>query len=255
VKKSLTQGGKYTQARARGTESNEFIGIMIDFTEKRQLEKEATRLAEETEQLILSAAIAAEEKEKQRISEALHDGIAQQLYGLKLSLDAFKDTLGGRYRHFDALLNNTIADVRNISFELTPAILVDFGLIETLKELAKRLSGSNLKISLNLSPCLKNLQTDIQLSIYRIVQELVNNSIRHGKAGHISIGIEINDGAVAVSVVENGAGFSAKNRKAHNSGTGLASIRNRLKLYDGTLKVISKLKKGTSVSIILKQFH
>jgi signal transduction histidine kinase len=56
-------------------------------------------------------------------------------------------------------------------------------------------------------------------------------------------------------VIDNGAGFSVKNRKAHNSGTGLASIRNRLKLYDGTLKVISKLKKGTSVSIILKQFH
>lgn len=203
--------------------------------------------------MILAAGLQAEENEKKRISEVLHNGIAQMLYAVKLNIDQLKNTEEKpSYDHLMQLLNQSIRDVRNISFELAPSILTDFGLAATLEDMAFRLSSNNLKVGTKVSHTCKSLPFQTQLNIFRIVQELVNNSIKHAQASNISIDVNKKVKNTFITVADNGIGFETNNTAETPKGIGLSSIKNRLRLYIGTLNIESSPQTGTTVQISLK---
>lgn len=248
---------KYVHARAQVITDQEnrkrFIGTFTDITEKTLMEIEAARTREEQQQMILAAGLQAEENEKKRISEVLHDGIAQMLYGIKLNLDQLKNTAPpSAFEQVNQLLNQSIKDIRNISFELTPSILTDFGLAATLEDMAVRLANKQLSIITKVNQVPKNLNVQLQLNIFRIIQELVNNSIKHAKASKITVDVTKVNKIITVTVADNGVGFTPFNNKEVPTGIGLSSIKNRLRLYKGTLKIESQPEAGTSVNISLK---
>ncbi|MEX8547999.1 MAG: PAS domain-containing protein [Mucilaginibacter sp.] len=251
------QGLRYVQSRAQVVtdqqQKKRFIGTFTDISDKMMMEMEASRIKEEQQQMILAAGLQAEEKEKKRISEVLHDGIAQMLYAVKLNIDQVKNTEEKpSYDHLMQLLNQSIRDIRNISFELAPSILTDFGLAATLEDMALRLSNSKLKVDTKVSHTCKSLPFETQLNIFRIVQELVNNSIKHAQASNISIEVTKKAKNTFITVADNGIGFDSNQTAEIPKGIGLSSIKNRLRLYKGLLTIESSPQTGTIVQISLK---
>jgi len=247
---------KYIQARGRliheGEEERSFLATLTDITDRKLLETESQALKEKQDMVMLRAAIRAEENERKRMSEALHHGVAQMLYATKMNLDSLRTQ--APHLHFDqmnGLIEQTIKDVRNLSFELTPAVLLDFGLKATIEEMAARLKNGNLSIKSKVR-IRGNISLDLQLSIYRIIQELVNNCIKHAQCDLIEIDINKKNDLIYINVADNGKGIDLKKDMRKSSGTGLSSIRNRIKLYDGKMDIKPNLPFGTWVSVTLK---
>lgn len=250
-------GIRYIQARAQiitdQHQKKRFLGTFTDISDKMLKEIEVQRVKEEQQQMILSAGLQAEENEKKRISEVLHNGIAQMLYAVKLNIDQLRNSEERpSFDYLMQLLNQSINDIRNISFELAPSILTDFGLAATLEDMASRLSGNQLSVQTKVSPNCKSLPFQIQLNIFRIIQELVNNSIKHGKATAIQIEIDKKARNTFITITDNGIGFDTHKNNGTPKGIGLSSIKNRLRLYKGTLTIESSPSAGATVQVSLK---
>lgn len=248
---------KYVQARAQVIVDNEnrkrFLGTFTDISEKTFLELETIKIKEENQQMILAAGLQAEENEKKRISEVLHDGIAQMLYAIKLNIDLVKKTTDlPVFDQVTELLNKSIKDIRNISFELAPSILTDFGLTSTLEDMAARLSNQQLSIQSHVININKNQDFQLQLNIFRMIQELVNNAIKHGTPTKINIEVVRKNKLILITVSDNGVGFEKPKHNSTPKGIGLSSIKNRLRLYKGNLTIEANPKGGTLVNISLK---
>ena len=226
-----------------------FIGIMCDITEKRKLEEKAKKTETLRRQEITLAALQAEEKERVRISEALHDSVSQLLYGIKIQLSQLNEQnvkLAAAKLH--QLLDMAIQETRNISFELAPSILADFGLASAITELAERLSSAGMKISVMCTGFTKERDLVLESMIFRIVQELVNNCMKHSGASMVQIQVKKNK-YIDIVVKDNGKGFIAPVNSTH--GAGLSSIKNRINLYKGTMDIDTTAGKGTTIRINL----
>jgi PAS domain S-box-containing protein len=225
-------------------------GVLIlfrDVTERNRLAEEATSLKLRQQQAVLSAILTTQEEERRRIAEALHNGLGQLLYGTRLHLDALPTSPA--VRATQDLLNEAIRTTRTISFELTPDILEDFGLAVALEELVKRIPRAKLLIDLNLSGLTKPLPKLLQTAAYRIVQELLNNVMKHAQAQEVFVQVSRED-QLHISVEDDGVGFDPAG-PASRTGIGLAGIRTRVNLLSGVLTIKSRVGQGTSVSLTL----
>jgi len=232
-------------------QSKRFVGIMMDITEKKRIEAESARLKDDHQKLIALATLSAENNERQRISDALHDGVSQLLYGIRIKLGALeqnnaKDTM----RDLNNLLDMAIQETRNISFELAPSILNDFGLPATIEDLAKRLSTAEMKIKTHILSFNERLDLPLEISIFRIIQELINNCMKHSAANLIIVELKLNK-FIEICVKDNGAGFDTGLQDVLPSGSGFSSIKNRISVYNGSMQVDSTPGLGTVVKIKL----
>ncbi|QIL75157.1 ATP-binding protein [Hymenobacter sp. HDW8] len=225
--------------------------LIRDVTERVRLAEEATQLKLRQQQEVHSAILTTQEEERKRIAEALHNGVGQLLYATKLNLE---NRAGGNSSRDSALalLEEAIKATRTISFELTPGILQDFGLKSALEELVKRIPHAGLHVHLYMQGDFDGLPQQLEVSVYRIVQELLNNIIKHAKAREAFVHVVQEDGHVIISVEDDGQGFDPAQAKAEYSGIGLTSIRNRVDLLAGTLSIDSRPGRGTIVSIELR---
>jgi PAS domain S-box-containing protein len=225
--------------------------IIRDVTERDRLAEVATQSRLRQQQEVLSAILETQETERKRIAEALHNGLGQLLYATKLSLEGRNGTPG---TPADALklLNESIRATRTISFELTPGILEDFGLRIALEELVKRISPRHLPVRLHLQGLEQPLPASVEIAVYRITQELLNNVLKHAQATEVLIHIIHENDRLEVTVEDNGRGFeSAKLASQPLTGIGLSGVRNRVLLLGGTFSLNSKPGRGTIASIEL----
>ncbi len=224
------------------------LAIIHDVTERELLAEKATRQRLRRQQEVLAAILATQETERKRIAEALHNGLGQLLYATKLSLEA---RAGARPAAPEALklLEEAIRATRTISFELTPGILEDFGLRIALEELAKRIAPARLPVRLHLSGLEQRLAPPVEIAAYRIVQELLNNVMKHAHATELEVHLVRENNRLEVSVEDNGCGFEPAEQAAQPlAGMGLAGVRNRVALLGGELSVVSRRGRGTIVS-------
>lgn len=231
---------KYLGAKGQAIENLDgspyLAGIISDMTKKNQLEQASRNLQQEKQKLILSTALIAQESERQRISSQLHDSICQLLYGIRLNLQHIQN--GKNDRKFDSvhqLLAQAIKETRELSYELTPSVLRDFGLRAGIREMVDRLNSSHFKISLQVSESADSLISSVQLTIFRIIQELLNNTIKHAQADKAEIMLLIKDDWITLKVSDNGKGFNAEEEFAYTKGSGLRGIKNRVTLLNGTI--------------------
>jgi len=231
-------------------ERNYFAGILMDITERKRMEYEAERARKEKQRSILSAAIVAQEKERTRISIALHDSICQLLYGIRLNLQTIQRANGGaiQFGNVNKLLDQVIQETREMSYELTPSVLRDFGFTEGIQEMASRLSLDGFKIKTNIDTDVNFFDEDKQLYIFRIIQELINNCIKHAEATVAEIKMFQEAGCFRLIFSDNGKGFDYNVNKGLIKGSGLRSIKNRIFLLNGEMKVDSS-ENGTTISI------
>lgn len=202
-------------------------------------------------QALIKKLIHAQEDERKRIAYDLHDGLIQQLVGAHLYLSMLRDgdNTGDDLAQSSAALAEAIAEGRRIIQGLHPTILDDLGLVDAIAELAYqqgKLYGWEVHLQLEKLPFVPD--KTISVTIFRIVQEALNNIGKHAKAKHVQL--ELNNGnAVHLAVVDDGLGFDvASNGK---EGFGIGTMRERAELLDGSCRIESVIGEGTRVIVQL----
>jgi PAS domain S-box-containing protein len=207
------------------------------------------KLKQEKEKL--NAMIFAQEKERTRIGEGLHNGVAQLLYAVQNKLQLLAP-VNEKEREILASANNiivdAITDTRRISFELMPPVLKDYGLKVALETLVKKIFKESIAVKLKIILA-KRLSENLEISIYRLVQEIFSNIIKHAQASEVLLDVYESEGHVIIKASDNGIGFSIGNAEKLRTGVGLQAIHNRVKLLEGQVKYSSRPKKGTLVEL------
>jgi PAS domain S-box-containing protein len=230
-----------------------FAGIIMDITEKTNLAEQAVRIQEENQRNILSATFNAQEKERLQISSALHDSICQILYGIKINLQNFQQThnMKSEFKNVNLLLDQVIRETREISYELTPSVLRDFGFAAGIQEMAQRLSVPGFNIKTDIQADFNGLNEEKQLYLFRIIQELINNCIKHAQASLAELKLFVENDWLNLTFRDNGKGFGVKVERSLLDGSGLRSIKNRIFLLDGKMDLQST-SVGTYIEIKIK---
>ncbi|COW70293.1 signal transduction histidine kinase [Mycobacterium tuberculosis] len=147
-------------------------------------------------------------------------------------------------------LDRSIVELRRIAHNMMPSNLLRSGLEVALKDLCSALSNHHTQIELQTDGLNQNLNQHYQVNIYRIVQELLSNSLKHADADYILVQVIQNEGQVLITVEDNGKGFDLDQAKASN-GMGLSNIRNRVNIMKGNLDYDVMPGEGTIVNIEL----
>lgn len=227
-----------------------FVGVITDVTEQKLIDFEKEEFRIEQQKMLLSAILKAQERERDKVSQALHDSVSQLLYGSRLQVQSleknseFKSELHG----ISTLLEQAIKETRNISHELIPSILRDFGFTAAINEMAHRLSQVGFLIDYSCSDVAEKLKYEVQLYIFRIIQELLNNTIKHSNATSSNIIIDSKLNILSISVSDNGDGFDINAEENLKRGSGIRGIKNRIFLLNGIVDFKSSAE-GTTVDI------
>ncbi|MFR9523042.1 MAG: histidine kinase [Rikenellaceae bacterium] len=205
---------------------------------------------------ILSAVIRTEEKARSRFSKELHDGLGPLLSTAKMSLSALEsENLSAKQR--EAIIKNAthnideaIASLREISNNLSPHVLNDFGLVRGLRNFINKnsaLCGIKLTFFSNIES--QRFDRDLEVTIYRTVCELFNNSLKHAQCSKISLSMQKVHNTIYVNYSDNGKGFSI--RPVEDRGMGLSNITSRINSVSGKITFESELGQGMSADITI----
>ena len=226
-----------------------------DITERLQAEA-AIHEREKELQTLTGRLILGQEEERRRLARELHDDLSQRLAVLAIEAGktetALKDGQDAVLKPLRGLRDRAIqiaADVHNLSRRLHPSILDDLGLSKAVESECARFStqeGVDLVCSAQNIP--ERLPRDISLSIYRIVQECLNNIAKHACARHVSVSLSESAAGLQLSVKDDGIGFDAAEVR-RRPGLGLSSIRERVRLVHGRHRITSEPEKGTTIEV------
>jgi signal transduction histidine kinase len=227
------------------------------YRQKQKLQQQRISELETQQQLTATEAVLkGEEQERTRLAKDLHDGLGGMLSGIKYSFNTMKGNLvmtpdnAQAFERSMDMLDSSIKEMRRVAHNMMPEALVKFGLDTALKDFCNDISKSGaLQVSYQ-SIGLENttIEQTVAITIYRIVQELINNTMKHAAAKTALVQVTKVDGHLSVTVEDDGKGFdtSMLNR---SKGIGWSSIQNRVEFLKGTLDVQSENEKGTSVYI------
>lgn len=235
-----------------------FIFILIAFFiywRNRQRENNKQKLALETarqQALRLQAVWEAEEKERQRIARELHDGVGQQLSAAKLNLSGFKTRLSENQGAdslvlVEKLVDSAVLEVRSVSHALMAHTQLEKGLENALQQMVQSFGKTaDTSVSLDVFGIENPLDPQLEMVLFRIAQELIQNAVKHAAASHIQIQLIGHDDSVVLMVEDNGKGFHPG---AVSEGIGFSNIRERLQPFGGHLEIDSRPGKGTVISV------
>lgn len=242
--------------------------LFFVFYQRRLLKQQKENKAKEAyyQQELLAANIETQENVRKQIAKDLHDDIGANLSAIKLYINQIQHKLEKQQfpvaltEQTKELATDTIHNVRHISHNLLPPLLEDFGLIEALQDFCDKLNGSDvIQVNLKSQGYKSRLETQQELALYRIVQELANNTLKHAQARQINIHLYKSNQQVKLIYQDDGVGFdmSADKRidnqliKKEKKGLGLKSIESRVKVLNGKMTFYSEKKQGIQVEIYI----
>lgn len=205
------------------------------------------QLQQEKENAILNSFIQGEERERNRISHELHDGVAAMIGAAKMGLETIPhlppEKQTEQLLKIKNILENTHADVRHIAHNLLPTVLEKEGIIKATEHFAREINETKLlKVSvLNENSKAGELPQQLQLMLFRVIQELVNNIIKHSQAENAVIKFSRNENGLQIEVSDDGIGYEGE---IASDNQGLYSIGQRLKSIGGNFKFIRKTDRG-----------
>ncbi|MEK6481826.1 PAS domain S-box protein [Catalinimonas sp. 4WD22] len=221
------------------------LGSGVDITEKREAERG-----------IMKALIEGQEAEREGLAKELHDGLGQHHTAMQLNLNAMKkycvDAGPEAMQLFEKvkiILQQTILDMKAMSRDLMPGVLRDYGLVKGLEHLCQILNDTGLvKVNLQVYHMELPLDATTSTGLYRIVQEVVNNAIRHGKASEIQVQLLGHKESLVLLIEDDGLGFQQE-AVISKSGFGLKNIEARVKALQGTFHIDSHPGQGTTINV------
>ncbi len=220
------------------------------------LRKRINRLKEESrdQQMFSKELIKSQEDERKRIASELHDSLGQELliiknralFGMK---EEDKSQLKNQFNEIAESAGSAIEEVRQISYNLHPYQLSTLGLTKALNAMINKIEGtSEIVFSTEITNIDKALNTDSEIQIYRIVQEAINNIVKHSGAGFAGIEIRIVKEGLKIQISDNGKGFNMEEVRLKHS-SGLNNIRRRVELLNGRVNFETRIGSGTKIII------
>jgi signal transduction histidine kinase len=214
-------------------------------------------LEKDKQLLTVDAMLKGQEEERSRIAKDLHDGLGSLLSGTKLSFMNVKENMvlsPDNAVLFDKslkMLDNTIGDLRKVAQNLMPEALVKFGLHEALRDFCESIqSSTGLKVLYQHFGEERKLDSTAEIFIYRIIQELVNNVVKHAEATEVIVQLVTSNDKTVITVEDNGKGFDA-GTLSQSKRAGMANIQYRMQYFNGTFDIVTSPGKGTSVNVEL----
>ncbi|WDF70714.1 PAS domain S-box protein [Sphingobacterium oryzagri] len=214
-------------------------GVLVDITARTRYQAHEEEKRKAQDRLIRRKSIEAQEKERERISAVLHDSVCQTLFGIRFNLSHLgleNSNLSG-VAQVQQLIDQAIEELRSLSHELNPSILRDFGFVAGLDDMVKRLSSFGFQVKTNVSKLADKLPTEIQLYLFRIIQELLNNVIHHSGSNKADVSLTIENKTIALRVRDYGEGIRRELEDVAKRGTGLRTIISRVNLLSGTIEL------------------
>lgn len=207
-------------------------------------------LKREKEIEIMQAMINVEETERKRVARDLHDSIGSKLSALKIIFSSIETKNNYDKIKINTILETSITELRHISYNLVPESLLKLGLEKALSDLCFSLLSNRISIEFQSFEIDNSLPIEKQTNIFRIVQEILNNALKHSNCSHILVSCSQNSNRFYISVEDNGSGFDLS-KIEDRLGLGLKSIKSRIELLNGILDCESN-NNGTSYNIELE---
>ena len=216
-----------------------------------RLQSEINKQQEETTKAILSA----EENERGRIAAELHDGVGQLLSTALMNMNGLVEKLN--YQSEDekekaqntlVLMNESYDEMRSISHQMMPNALIKAGLTSAIKDFVNKIDKDKIKVSLDIIGLNTRLEQQVEAVLYRVIQETVNNVIKHAQATKLAIQFLKDEDGVSITIEDNGKGFDL-NTLNNSNGIGLKNMTSRITFLKGTIDFNSNPTKGTLVAI------
>jgi PAS domain S-box-containing protein len=226
-----------------------YLVIIKDITERNKME-----------QLLLKRTIETQEEERERIARDLHDGVGQSLAAIKLQFESLKanynqkQDITNQLIVFPEVLQSAIKELRQICFNAMPIVLQEHGLKKAIEELKINMSTPDFIIKSNYPNNLNPIENSLEISIFRIIQEFINNSLKHSYATEINISLNNTQHHLILNLQDNGIGFNLTDIETTN-GRGLINIKNRVESFQGKIEIKSKHNSGTEFIIEFPLHH
>lgn len=217
-------------------------------------EAEMNFLKQEQQNQIFSAMIEGQEKERKRLAIDLHDGLGGRLSGIclnlsKLDKDEPKEYPKKELQKVMKDLGDALTELRFIARNMMPETLVKFGLEAALKDYCSSMTGNETKVMLQFYGNEKGIELSQQVTMYRVIQELINNAIKHANASEVLVQYIREGNAIDITVEDNGIGFTKEVSENETTGMGLSNLKTRVAYLKGNLDYTSELNEGTSVNV------
>lgn len=227
-------------------EKQQRLVLTIDITEQRK-----------AEEMAIKAVVEGEERERHRIANELHDGLGQYLSAANMHLSTVYSDSGSLPESSDRsfktglqMLEHAISETRSISHNLLPKAIQDYGLKLALESLVNEMqSTQDISIYLFQKYEYDTIPRNIQINLFRIIQEALNNAIKHSGSTTININLVYSESELICTVEDNGTGFDPTN--VENEGLGLQSMKTRVAAMSGNIDIDSKDNSGTLITVIV----
>ncbi len=216
------------------------------------------KLREESEKKELKTIIRTEEKERRNFAKDLHDGLGPLLSSIKMLASALlqnnQDPKNKKIiENMNVIAGEAISSIKEISSHLSPHILDNFGLTSALKSFTEKVNVSKaIKIKIDSNIKDQRLDYNVEVILYRVICELINNTFKHASAKNIKIKLHLENLLLNVHYADDGKGFDTKEVLSKTEGHGYANIVSRIRSINGHLQFESQPDAGTNVDILLK---
>lgn len=235
-----------------------FLFLFVIIYQRRMIKNqvELQQLEAEKQTGLLKAVFETQESERKRLSEDLHDSVGQVLSAIKLNLHRL-DKVCGNETNALPLLTDTrkltdecIQEIRNIINNVLPPVLTDFGLTDALQQLALKVEKTTaIQVIFSKDDEMDRYRPETEVTLYRIVQELFGNAIKHSGASVIRLSLVRESEWLIISFGDNGTGF---NKDAVKQGFGLKNLQSRVQLINGNIEMKSRPQEGTQTIVRVK---
>lgn len=235
-----------------------FSGLLgYSFYRRYRLKQQAKLQAEILHQqdIATKAVLSAEETERRRIAAELHDGVGQMMSAAKMNLSSIEDEINFtspeqkiRFHKVVALIDDSCSEVRTVSHNMMPNALLKAGLSSALREFIDKIDAHVIKVTLHAEGLNERIDANTETVLYRVIQECVNNVIKHAAATRLDIALIKDNDGISVTIEDNGKGFNA-DKVGDFDGIGLKNIKSRVLYLKGTVEWNSAPGKGTLVAI------
>jgi len=236
-----------------------FISILVFFQQKNRQKAKLLLETNRLEKLRFKAVIESEEKERKRIAVELHDGLGQLLSTAKMNVESLDDAVAlsdeedrAIYLTSLSLIDEAVSEVRNISHNLMPGALIKLGLIAAITDLTKKINTSGkIQVVFNFDRDFEKLNETTEIALFRIVQEVLNNSMKHSKAKEIKVELLKRTTEMQLIITDDGIGMDVSNIEK-SEGIGWKNIYSHVALLNGEIDIQSNKSFGTKIQITIK---
>jgi signal transduction histidine kinase len=238
------------------------IGYHIGLAIENSFLYNAAKQKEELRGQLLNRVIMAQEEERKRIARELHDEYGQTLTGLVMSIEMLESLalpsqpqIKERLKDAKSLVGRAINDIRRLTLDLRPSSLDYLGLVDTVRLYSRsHLEALGIKVQFESSGLSQRLDPVVEVALFRIIQEAINNITKYAEAHSVKIKLESKDQKIVVLIEDDGKGFDAEyilNNRNERKSLGLLGIEERVTLLGGTFSIKSQIGQGTRLTIAI----